>query len=288
MKSIHLALVLPLFAFACSGDDKNTTDGGGGNDSSTGNDSGGGDSGQPTKANAGYVFFSQTKTQNADTFSASAAFFVTPDAGTTGGGCSGQQVGSCCYVAPGSGGDAGTTTPTAVSAGAITIKDGTTTLTTMTPSGTSYTAVTNPPTSALTWNAGDSLAVSAPGDTVHAFSGNVSAAALFVGVAPALSLITPVVVPRSSDFTVTWTSASGSIQLIAAAIKGTSSDGVITCSSATDTGTMTVPSSLLQKFTAADTGVITLSRTISADASSDNATVTLSSSTSASGTATFQ
>jgi hypothetical protein len=291
LKSIHYGLALSLLAsIACGGGDQTTTDGGSGNDSGTGNDSAtGNDTGTSSKSNVGYVTFSQTKTGNTDTFTAAAAFLALGDAGTTTGtGCSGTQSGSCCYVPPSSGSDAGTSSGgTAIGAGALTIKDGTTTLATMTPSGASYTPVTNPPTTALTWNAGDTLAVSAAGDAVHAFNGNVTAVGALLGVTPALSLTTPVLVSRASDFNVKWTSATGAIQLVLVALKGTSADGTITCSSATDPGTMTVPSTLLQKFSAADTGIISLSRTMSADASPDNATVTLSSSTSISGTATF-
>ncbi len=288
MKSIHYGMALSFLAsIACSSGDQTTTDGG--SDSSSGSDSAtGSDTGTSSKPNVGFVTFSQTKTGTTDTFSAAAAFLALGDAGTIGPACSGMQSGSCCYTPPSSGSDAGTTsTGTAIGAGAVTIKDGTTTLATMTPSGTSYTPVSNPPTSALTWNSGDSLAVSAAGDAVHAFNGAVTAVGTLLGVSPALSFTTPVVVSRAADFNVTWTSATGRIQLTLVALKGTSADGSITCSSTTDTGTMSVPSALLQKFSAADTGIISLSRTISSDASPDNATVTLSSSTSTSGTATF-
>lgn len=303
MKSINLALVIVVLALtpACSGDgNNNNTDGGndsGGGDATNGNDSGnagdsGGDSAAPLKANLGSVIFShsQTKTGNttSDSYVASASFVATPDAGTSGGGCVGTQSGSCCYVPP-SQADAGTTGGgTPVSAGGITVKDGQTTIATMSPNGTTYTAVSNPPTTALTWNAGDSLDVTAAGDTVHAFSGSVASVALFAGVTPALSILAPIAIPRSSDFTITWTAATGSIGVAMSATKGVSPDGVITCSSSSDTGTMTVPKALLQNFSAGDTGYVSMSRIISAAASNDNATITLASTTAASGSATFQ
>ncbi len=307
MKSTHLALLLVTFALtpACSGGDNNTTDGGNGNDSGNGSDAAngndsasggdsGGDSGAVQKANFGSVTFSHTQTKTGttttDTYVASAAFFATPDGGTTGGGgCSGTQSGSCCYVPP-SQADGGTGgTATAVSAGGITVKDGSNTVATMSPNGTTYTAVTNPPTSSLTWNAGDGLAVTAAGDTVHAFSGTVNAVALFAGVTPALSYLTPTAIPRSSDFTVTWTAGTGGVTVLLSALKNvTQNDGVITCTSSTDTGTMTVPHALLGNLSANDTGTITLARTISADASPDNADVTLQSVTSTGGSVTFQ
>ena len=302
MKSMKLALVLGMIACAaaCSGDDKNNSDGGGndsgnGGDGTNGNDSGnGGDSGGgPSKPNAGTVSFShtQTKTGNTttDAYTASAAFVAVPDGGTSGGGgCSGTQSGSCCFIPP-SQADAGTGGgATAVSAGGITAKDGSNTIATMSPNGTTYTAVTNPPTSSLTWNAGDSISVNAAGDTVHAFSGSVNAVALFAGVTPALSFLTPTQIPRSSDFTITWTGGTGAIEVILTAQKLTQNDGVITCSASSDSGTMTVPHDLLGNLNANDTGTITLVRTISADASPDNATVTLQTTTSESGTVSYQ
>jgi hypothetical protein len=230
------------------------------------------------------VTLSQTATGNTNVFTGSAEFYgVAQPAG----GCAGTQNGSCCYVGPSDGGTS--TTPTAVSAGAITIKDGTTSIGTLTPTGTTYTAISNPPTTAFTWAAGDTLAISAAGDTVHAFSGNVTAVSLFTGVQPALSEITPTTINRSSDFTITWTSKTGSILLSLSALKGLQNtpDGIITCNASSDSGTMTVPAALLGNFTANDSGSISLTRASSADASPDNATVTISEETSDPGRVTF-
>jgi hypothetical protein len=58
--------------------------------------------------------------------------------------------------------------------------------------------------------------------------------------------------------------------------------GAITCSSATDPGTMTVPPDLLLELGVGSAGV-TLVRSITANASCDNATVTIVSTTSVSG-----
>ena len=56
-------------------------------------------------------------------------------------------------------------TPTAVSAGGITLKDGTTTIGTMSPNGTTYTALNSVSTSTLKWTDGDTIDVSAAGDS---------------------------------------------------------------------------------------------------------------------------
>ena len=289
MKSLNLALVVVLVAFtpACSGDGNNGNDGGNGNDSGNTNDSGSGndsgntndsgsgndsgsDTGAPMKANFGSVSFTQTETKIAnnttESYAASAAFYETPDGGVASG-CSGTQSGSCCYV------PSGGTTPTftAVSAGGITLKDGSTTIGTMTPNGTTYTPLDSLTTSSLKWNAGDTLNVSAAGDTVHAFNGNVSAVAVLEGLNPAFGA-TAIALSKSADFTETWTAGTGAITLVVSQ----QNHGTISCTSATDSGTMTVPHALLGNF---NTGAasISLTREISADASSDNATITLTS-----------
>lgn len=278
---------------ACGGDSSTTdggSDGSANNDGTVGNDGSAGDGGSeaaPPKQYTGSVNLSETAGGNINVFSASAAFEDTPDSGTSSSGCLGTQSGSCCYVPPGT--DAGTPpTPVFVGAGAITIKDGTTSIGTMTPTGTTYTAITNPPTTALTWAAGDTLAISGAGDTVHAFSGSVDAVAEFAAVSPALSQVVPTTINRSADFTITWTAKTGSISLTLAATKGlTTPDGTITCTASSDTGTITVPHALLGNFTAADGGQILLGRTASGDASVDNASITIFSSTGANGKATF-
>jgi hypothetical protein len=285
--------VVVLMAIRCGSGTSQNGDGGtdanNGNDGTSGNDGSGGDSGNDgtasSKPYAGGVYLSESKTQNTTSYSASASFYAVPDSGTTSGACAGTKSGNCCYTPP-SQADGGTTSTTPVGAGGITIKDGTTTIATLTPTGTTYTPVSDPPTSALTWNAGDTINISAAGDTVHAFSGMVTAAALFAGVSPALSYITPIAITRSSDFTITWTAGTGKVTLLVSALKVATSEGVIVCSAA-DTGTMTVPTALLTNFSAGDTGVVTLTRAETTDASNDNATITLSSSTSSGGTATF-
>jgi hypothetical protein len=298
LNDTHTAWMLAFFFAitpACgSGDDNGTTDASNGSDSGDGTDSGSGtdsatggdtgtgnDSGPSLEANFGSVTFTQTQTTTGNTttdnYSASAGFDETPDGGVASG-CSGTQSGSCCYVA-----SAQTTTYTAVSAGGITLKDGTSTIGTMSPTGTTYASLDSTTTNSLKWNPGDALAVSAAGDTVHAFNGDVTAVALLAGVDPALGGITPIDIPKSADFTITWTSATGAILVTV----GTQSHGTITCSASSDSGTMTVPHDLLGNFNSGDLASVSLSRTISADASTDNATVTLYSRTSKSGTATI-
>jgi hypothetical protein len=288
------------FAWACGGDDSTTTDGGNdaqnGNDATNGNDTGNGsdtgngnetgtDSGpQPAKANYGFVSFSESKNQNTSTYTASAAFYATPDSGVTTppSGCT-TTVGSCCYKAPP---DAGTTgsNPTPVSAGGITLKDGATTIGTMSPTGTTYTALNSGTTNTLKWTDGDSITVSAAGDTVHPFSGSVATVTLFAGVSPALSFVPGTTISKSQNFTISWTAGTGATSLLLS--EGNIVGGTISCTATTDPGTFTIDKSLLASLTSL-TGTITLSRTNEADASPDNATITLESTTSTSGSTTF-
>jgi hypothetical protein len=267
-------------------DSSNGNDASNGNDVNSGNDGSSNDSdGQSTtpKAYYGGVYLSETVTKTgtstSTTYSASAGFYATPDGGVNTS-CSGTTYGSCCYVPAGS----ITGSSTTVSAGGITIKDGTATIATLTPTGTTYSTVTNPTTTALTWMPGDSISVAAAGDTVDAFSGSVTAAALFADVNPTLSYITPTHVPRNADFQPTWTTSSGTNITLSLS---TISHGTITCSAA-DTGTIDVPTAALENFSANDTGTLSIERASSASAADTNATVTLSSSTSAGGSVLFQ
>jgi len=297
-KSLIFTCTMLGLAWACGGDDKTGNDAGNdsgnGGDSTTGpdssgNDSGGGDSAtdsgpKPQKANFGSVSFGETKANNATTYTASAAFYATPDGGvvTPPSNCT-TTVGSCCYIAPPDGGTTGPT-PTAVSAGGITLKDGNTTIGTMTPNGTTYTALNSTTTNTLKWTDGDTIDVSAAGDTVHAFSGGVVTVALLAGVQPALSFVPGTTISKSQNFTISWTAGTGEVSLLLA--QGSISGGSISCSAKTDPGTFTIDKSLLANFTSL-TGTITLSRTNSADASPDNADVTLNSSTSTSGSTNY-
>lgn len=288
LNSTHACVALSALvslALHCNGDSSNNTDGGGNDASSDGtSNTDAGKDGSGSKPYAGGVTLTESKTGTSTIMTASAGFYASSGTGT--GTCSGTKSGNCCYTAPAAPSDAGVVTPMAEGAGVITVKDAAATIATLTPAGTTYTAVTNPPTAALTWAAGDSIAISAVGDTVHAFSGTVTAAALFAAITPAFSF-TATTVPRGADYVLTWTAGTGTVTLIASALKGAASDGTIICS-ATDTGTMTIPTALLSMFTAADTGDLSLTRTIPADASVDNATITLSSSTSALGLVKYQ
>ncbi len=230
-----------------------------------------------TSAMTGYVLLREYKASQT-TYEANASFVTALDAGSPASGCM-QVVGSCCFSEPTDGGATGQVTP--VSAGTITIKYAAQTIATLTPSGTSYATVSSTTTPALKWLAGDVVNVLSTGDTVHAFNGGVPTALSFANVAPALA--SGVTISKSQGFTISWTAATGAVRL---ELSQGSSPGTITCAASNDPGTMTIDKSLLANITAAS-GSIVLYRTTSADASPDNANVTLFSETSSSGAVTY-
>jgi hypothetical protein len=232
------------------------------------------------------------------TFALAAGFYELPDGGQppTSGGCAGTMAGKCCRCASypsctTSSGDGGTVNLADVSAGTITIKDGASTLATMVPSGaypwTTYAPASNPPTTSITWSGGDTVVVAGAGDLLHAFSGSIATARRFSALSPPMSPAPSIT--RSSDFTMTWTPAGGTISIWLMAYDTSTStvDAFISCT-APDTGSMTIPGSLLGGFAATDIGTMGIGRTIDADASIDDATITLASIATTEGGATFK
>ncbi len=217
----------------------------------------------------------ESATDAGSLFGAQAAFFTTLDAGALAT-CT-TQVGSCCYAPAVDGGALGTP----VSAGAITIKYASNTIGTMTPSGTAYAPLTSATTPSFVWVPGDVVDVSGAGDTVHSFFGAVTTAMPFAGITPTFS--TPTTISRSQNFTVAWTASSGAIRV---GLGQSSSGDQIVCSTLGDSGSITVDKSLLASF-ANGVGTIELVRTIGLDGASDNATVTVSASTSAINATTY-
>ena len=273
---------------------------GGGTEGSVGDAAGGGDGeggGIFSKAYFGTVTAGELPTGTKTTYTITADFIASLDAGGTGGDggipCAGTQSGSCCYVPPGALADAGASdagvTLTTASAGAILVKDGTTSIANISPGTNNIYSITSTNNPSVTWKPGDTLAVSAAGATVEAFSGNITTATELTGVTPALSYTTPATVPIASNLAVSWTAGNGiNVRVLLAAAKGTAADGSITCVVPDSAGTVSVPSALLGKFATGDTGLISLTRTSSNQVSGANATVLMAATTSVGGTAKFQ
>jgi hypothetical protein len=269
-------------------------------DSGTGGGGEGGTTGEGGVADAGgdsaggslpYVG-TVTASKEGTVFALGASFFPTP-ASTTTATCpaAGMQSGSCCYIPPSAASDAGAAdagaTVTAESAGVITFKDGTAAVAALNPTGAGGYFVQSTNNPSVKWTAGDTLAVSAAGATVQAFSGSLTTVDDFAGVVPALSS-TAAPIPITADLAVSWTAGNGTnVTISLAAFKGKAGDGLITCS-VSDTGSTTVPLALLSKLTTGDTGLMSLVRTSLTKVTGPNATVGLIGTTTTGGVVKYQ
>jgi len=196
----------------------------------------------------------------------------------------GQQVGDCCFQGP-FGGEDLTFLPED-SAGTLTVEDGTTSLATLTFSDAGYPSISSF-SSPLSRNAGDSFSVSAPGGTVGAFNGSVTAPGTLSGVSPILSISAPPTVQISSDLAVSWATDSTPGELVGVALfHGTK--GSIFCSTTDSSGQVIVASSLLAHFAAGDGLGFEIARTGVTTPSCANASVELNASTMSSGALMLQ
>ncbi len=270
--------------------DSGTSSGGG--DGGPVGDGGNGGEGGGSLPYVGDLTATSTPVKEADggaatVFTITGAFFPTPTTTPTMPTCpaNGMSSGSCCYIPPATASDAGTTsdagTVAAASAGAITIKDGTANIAALNPlpTGGGYGITSGTMNPSVKWNPGDMLSISAAGDTVQAFTGNLTTVDAFAGVTPPQSLTTAATVSRSSDLAISWTPGNGTNVTALLAVKS----GSITCQVSDSAGAVSVPSTLLMKLTTAQVGLLSLSRSISTQVTGPNATVTLFGSTSSGG-----
>ena len=133
----------------------------------------------------------------------------------------------------------------------------------------------------LAWNGGDSVTTTAAGGAVLPFSVGALAPPVFANVNPGLS--PPFTVPLDGDFTVSWSPATGAaaggtvtLTLGAATCANPPKpEDVVFCQGTDAAGSMTVPGALLSQLTAGDLGYVSLTRALSAEAQTTNATLTL-------------
>ncbi len=260
-------LLLTLAACGSSG-------GGGGSSGSGGSATTGRGTADPY---SGYVLFGLN---GASSYAGEAGFYTT----FSNNACSGGTVqGTCCYQTVAAAEAYGKTVPSAnVSAGAVTLRDGTRNLASL-PFDGGYVSVNSITTAAITWSPGDTLAVSASGDAsgVASFAGTVVAPAPLTGLNP--DLTTAASISRTSDFTLGWTAASaGAVSLL---LSDTSGD-TIRCTATGSSGAMTVPAALLTNFQSGDTVGIGLTVLNNSTASATNASVNITAEIIAHGTAT--
>jgi hypothetical protein len=281
---------------ACSSSSNHSSGGGGGGDG--GASDGGGDAKGDGGSSSGGAPYSGTLAAaetTASVFDIAGDFIATPDASATTNTCPGSGVtsGSCCYEPPITASDAGATdagTPAVFSAGTITIKDGTSTLANLNPGTNGAYGITSGASNpTVKWTAGDTLAVSAAGATVDAFTGNLVTVVDLAGVTPTLSLKTATTVPLAAPFVVSWTPGTAtSVRVTLIAAKGTAEDGSISCSVDDSAGTVSFPMALLSKITTGDTGVLSLTRQSVNQATGNNVSVQLVSTTATTGIVKFQ
>jgi len=152
--------------------------------------------------------------------------------------CNGMMVGACCYQTPAS-------TPPGISAGTLTVTDGSTTLATlMSPEYASSSELDK----SVMWAPGDTIKIAGSGGMFDAFSLSVVTPSLLSGVKPALSAA--LTVPTSSDLVVTWTPSGQACSKVIFGLSQANENAGIGCSADDSDGTLSVPSALLGKFTA--------------------------------------
>jgi hypothetical protein len=220
--------------------------------------------------------------------------------------CPGTMMGSCCFEpattaspdagasteggTPEDGGqeagaqeDGGAAGPP--NAGIIAVTDGSITIANITPSASANTGGYSVPQSVGMWNAGDTLSVTAPGATIHAFSGNVAAVSALAGVMP--SLASGPTVSRSTELVVSWTTdtktTGSSVQFAVADMAG----NAVACQVPDAAGMVTVPIALLA-MTTPGAAILSLQRTLSTIAADANATVAIQSAALVVGNASLQ
>ena len=158
------------------------------------------------------------------------------------------------------------------------------------PNGSGAYSDSSATNSMLKWAAGDMLSFSAAGDTVHTFTGTVKAPDDIAGINPAFSDTLPTTVSEGSDWVVTWTAGSApsdGTELVLTARNGISADGTITCDAKDSDAMVTVHKALLLKINATDNGSVSLTRSAMDMPSDDNASVTISANTIATGLVKF-
>ncbi len=175
-----------------------------------------------------------------------------------------RQSGACCYyaLAPDAGPSRGATTVPQVSAGTLTLGQGSAVLGVLVFDA-GY------PILSFAVHPGELLSVSATGDPagVAAFEGTLVAPGPFTGLAPA-EAATPLSVPRSQDFTLAWDpgEAGSTVTLLLADSParqaGGQSIGEIVCTAEDSAGTLTVPATLLGHFGAGDPGTWAIRRRV--------------------------
>jgi hypothetical protein len=177
--------------------------------------------------------------------------------------------GACCYVPPPAA-DAGA--PVGVSAGTISVASMGSTVATMTFGAGTYSTndVEMPPW----WAPGGMISVTAPGDTIQAFSATVTAPAAVTGLSPDPGPETSTVsISVSSAWSIGWTPSSSSGTRVFVELINNTQGSEIKCIEGDAVGTVSVSPTLLKQFAAGSGGGLVISRAVLNTASCANANV---------------
>jgi hypothetical protein len=157
------------------------------------------------------------------------------------------------------------------SAGTLTLLSGPAEIAMLAPASTGF----YDSTGSQAWQQGEGLTIVASGADVHAFCGVIPTGHPLAGIDPPIG-DEAVAISRSEDLHVTWTPQSADESNVTL-IVGTNGDDVVECRCfASDaSGGVVMPHSVLAQLGTASKGTITLERTTTTSASSDNATIAL-------------
>jgi hypothetical protein len=204
--------------------------------------------------------------------------------GSLGGGAAGiceAPVGGCTYCNSHVDGgiSGGNLMITLLSAGVLTVKDGTTTLGTLDyqadDAGMGDYEIDSNSDPTLTWAAGDTLSASATGGQIPAFSASITAPQDIAGLTPALSLTSTTTVSTGAPFVLSWTPSSDTGAQMVLVLGGFGGGGgTASCTAADSAGSITVPVAVLQKLGMGG-GTMGLTKTVSKPVAVTGATVSI-------------
>jgi len=248
-------------------------------DGGTQNGDDGGDDGGGATVTAGEVaFFSGGSGPTSGAYTIVGAFDRGSGHVTGGTSPCDAPVGDCTFCGGKLDGGAlgGNLTITLLSAGVLTVKDGASTLATLSyqadDAGMGDYEIDSNKTPSLTWSAGAMLSASATGAAIPAFSADITAPQDIAGLSPALSLTSPVSVPTSSPFVLSWNPSSDGAQMVL--VIGGDTGTTASCTVAESAGSVSVPASILQKIGAGG-GTMSVNKTVSKPVAVTGATVTI-------------
>jgi len=230
--------------------DSGAGEGGAPEGSSSGEGGGGGDGGGAAcgapdasfgdggKSGSGLVLLSEVTTPAPTTFSVLGEFAPGDLVSTA---CGGTMVGACCFGNPTG------MIHLPLTAGTLTVTDGSNTLATLTSPDYVASSMTS---ATVTWKPGDTLLVAATGGGIDAFSISVGTPKLLTGITPSLS--PSLAVSTSADLVVSWDPGTESCSKVTFGLSQGAGMPNIGCVADDSAGTLTVPKALLAMLTVTD------------------------------------